>query len=447
MSLKHKYLAFAALLRHYRLVFAQSWQNREQMKDKRFREEEAEYLPAALSIQEKPVSPTLRLTAKLIILLIIILACWSFFGRLDIVVGVSGEIKPRDRTKSIASIETASVRALHVAEGQSVKKGDLLIELDASVSDSEHDKAQSSSLEAKLQIARSQAMIMATESRKPPRLPLIAGVSAQKRREAQEQLESQFNDFMAKLQRIDGAIARYTETLTLITQRASDYRELAQNHDISMHAYLEKEQERIDVEGQLNDAKKQRVTLITEAKQTAYSERSTADKILAAAQQDVVRNAVRSKLLKLTSPVDGTVQQLMVHTVGGVVQAAQPLMIIVPKEDKIEVEAMLENRDVGFVEKGQKAAVKIDAFEFTKYGVIPGRVVHISSDAIKDEKRGLLYSVLIELDKSSIAVNGKDTPLGPGMSVRADIKTGSRRVIEYFLSPLLQHKKESLHER
>jgi hemolysin D len=201
------------------------------------------------------------------------------------------------------------------------------------------------------------------------------------------------------------------------------------------------------VEGQLNDANKQLISLIAETKQAAYNEKSTADKILASSKQDVVRNAAHSKLLKLTSPVDGTVQQLLVHTVGGVVPGAQPLMIIVPKEDKIEVEAMLENRDVGFVEKGQKAAVKIDAFEFTKYGVIPGRVTHISSDAIKDEKRGLLYSVLIELDKPYIVVNGHKTPLNPGMSVRADIKTGSRRIVEYFLSPLLQHKKESLHER
>ncbi len=122
-------------------------------------------------------------------------------------------------------------------------------------------------------------------------------------------------------------------------------------------------------------------------------------------------------------------------------------MKIVPKEDTIEVEAMLENKDIGFVEVGHIAAVKIDAFEYTKYGTIPARVVHVSSDAIKDEKKGLLYSVVLALDKSTISVKGHDMPLSAGMSVRADIKTGSRRVIEYFLSPLLQHKRESLNER
>lgn len=447
MSLKHKFQAYAALWQHYRQLIATHWKNRRQLNENIFKEDEAAYLPAALSIQENPVSPSLRITAKILMLLIIVLACWSVFGRLDIVVNVMGEIKLHDRTKSIASIETSSVRALYVTEGQTVKKGDLLIELDATVPDTENSKAQSTVVEAKLQTARNQAMIAAIEGRKPPRLSSISGVPNQKLREAQEQLDGQFNDFMAKLQRIEGIITRHTETLALLTQRASDYKELAQNHDISRHAYLEKEQERVELEGQLNDAKRQKVALIAETKQTAYNDRAASNKILPVAQQDIVRNSARSKLLKLTSPVDGTVQQLTVYTVGGIVPAAQQLMKIVPTQDKIEVEAMLENKDVGFVDKGQIAAVKIDAFEFTKYGVIPGRVVHVSSDAIKDDKRGLLYSVIIELDKSSILVNGQKTSLSPGMSVRADIKTGSRRVIEYFLSPLLQHKRESLNER
>lgn len=447
MSLKHKILAAVALLGHYRQIIAYNWKNRDQMKDRLFSEDEAEYLPAALSIQEKPVSPTLRVTAKVLIFLIVVLAIWSTFGRLDIVVNVAGEIKPHARTKTIASVETASVKAIHVVEGQSVKKGDLLLELDASAPNAEHDKAKGSEIEAKLQIARCQALILATDSRKPPKMATIAGASVQKQREAQAYLDGQYNDFSAKLHRIEGAIARYSEMLVLVSQRAADFKELAQNRDIPKHAYLEKEQERVEVEGQLNDAKKQLIALIAETKQNAHQEKSAAEKILTSSQQDVVRNAAHSKLLRLTSPVDGTVQQLSVYTVGGVVPGAQPLMKIVPKEDKVEVEAMLENRDVGFVERGQTAAVKIDAFEFTKYGYVPGRVIQISSDAIKDEKRGLLYSVILELDKSYLVVNGQKTFLSPGMTVRADIKTGSRRVIEYFLSPLLQHKKESLHER
>jgi hemolysin D len=447
MSMKHKMEARFFLLAHYWKTFARFWKNRDQLGGNLFKEQEAEFLPAALEIQETPVSPTLRVTAKVLVLLIVFLVGWAVFGRMDIVVNATGEVIPHDRTKTIAAVETASVKALHVVEGQAVKKGDLLIELDASASDAEHDKAESNSTEASLQIARSRAMISAIESRRPPQLPAIAGISKQKLLETQGHLQSQYRDFITKLQRTEGAITRYSEALPLITQQADDYRELSRNHDVPVHAYLEKEQARVDLEGQLTDAKNQRAALIAETKRVAYDGQADADRVLGAAQQDAVRNAAHSKLLRLTSPVDGTVQQLTVFTVGGVVPAAQPLMKIVPREDTIEVEAMLENKDIGFVDEGQGASVKIDAYEYTKYGVIPAKVIHVSRDAIKDEKKGLLYSVILALDKSSISVKGHDMPVTAGMSVRADIKTGSRRVIEYFLSPLLQHKRESLNER
>lgn len=447
MSMKHKMEARGFLLKHYWKTFAKFWKSRDQLGGNLFKEQEAEFLPAALEIQEKPVSPTLRVTAKVLILLIFFFIGWAVFGHMDIVVNATGEVIPHDRTKTIAAVETASVKVLHVVEGQVVKKGDLLIELDASASDAEHDKAKSNVTEASLQIARSKAMIEAIESRKPPKILAIAGISPQKLQETQGHLESQYRDFITKLQRTEGAITRYSEALPLITQQANDYRELAKNHDVSMHAYLEKEQQRVDLEGQLNDAKNQRAALIAEVKRSAYDGRADADRVLGGAQQDVLRNAAHSKLLRLTSPVDGTVQQLTVFTIGGVVPAAQPLMKIVPKEDTVEVEAMLENKDIGFVDEGQTASVKVAAYEYTKYGVIPAKVVHVSRDAIKDEKKGLLYSVILVLDKSSISVKGKDMPITAGMSVGVDIKTGSRRVIEYFLSPLIQHKRESLNER
>ena len=447
MSIKHKLEAYAFLLRHYRQTFGRFWKDRDQMGGDLFKEDEAAFLPAALSLQERPVSPTLRITAKILMTMVAFLLLWSILGRMDIVVNATGEIIPSKRTKTIASVEVASVKALHVVEGQSVKEGEVLIELDASATDAEHDKAMSSVTEATLQIARSRAMIEAVDNNKPPRLAPIDGVPVDKLKEAQWHLDGQYQDFIAKLQRLNGAITRYAQALPLATQRALDFKDLSQNHDVSMHAYLEKEQARVDLEGQLIEAKNQRDALIAETRRTAYDALTEGDKIVGAARQDATRTEAHSKLLKLTSPVDGTVQQLTVHTLGGVVPAAQPLMLIVPQEDHLVVEAMLENKDFGFVEEGQIAAVKLAAFEYTKYGTIPARVVHVSRDAIKDEKRGLLYSVIIALDKSSISVKGQDMPLSAGMSVQVEIKTGTRRVIEYVLSPLLQHAKESLNER
>ena len=447
MSLKHRLQAYGFLVKHYGSVFGRYWKIRKQLDGNLFREDEAEFLPAALSLQEQPVSPASRLVAWLLMLLVLVLFVWSIFGRMDIIVNATGEIIPSGRTKAIASVEVASVKAIYVDEGQKVKKGDVLIDLDASLPDAEHDKAMSSIVEATLQRARAQAMIAAVDSRTPPQLSPIKGISEDKLREAQNHLDGQFQDFMARLQRIDATITRYQDTLPLAKKQAKDYQELLKSHDVLMQAYLEKEQALVDMEGQLAEAKKQRAALVADVKRAAYEAQTEADKVLGAARQDAMRTASHSKLLRLTAPVDGTVQQLMVHTVGGVVPAAQPLMQIVPKEEHLEVEAFLENKDIGFVEEGQTAAIKIDAFDYTRYGTIPGQVRYVSRDAIKDEKRGLIYSVRVTMDKSTILVHGHKMELGPGMSVNVEIKTGSRRVIEYVLSPLLQNARESLHER
>jgi membrane fusion protein, hemolysin D len=290
-------------------------------------------------------------------------------------------------------------------------------------------------------------MIVAIDSLKPPRLSAVPGLSTEKLREAQKHLDGQFQDFRTKLQRIDAMIKNYTQALPLATQEALDYKTLSETHDVPVHAYLNKERARIELEGKLTDAKNQRAALIAETRRLAYDARTEAEKIIGGSQPDIRRALFHRKLLTLVAPVDGTVQQLQVHTIGGVVPAAQPLMLIVPREHQLEVEAMVLNKDIGFVKEGQTAAIKVDAFPYTKYGLVPGRVIHISRDAINDEKKGLVYKVKVGLDEDSILVDGRDTKLGVGMAVNVDIKTGDRRVIEYVLSPLLQLHHESLRER
>ena len=303
-------------------------------------------------------------------LLIAVLLTWSIIGRIDIVVNGNGKVIPSARTKTIASVDVASVVALHVVEGQQVKKGDVLIELDTSASDSEHVKASGDRTVALLQVARSKTLIAAIDSGISPRLPVISGVSPEKWHSEQQHVESQYHDFSAKLQRFESDISRFSQELPLATQRAHDFKELLKHHDVSNHAWQEKEQARLDLEGQLAEAQNQRNSLITETKRTTFDAITEGSKIADSSHQDAIRSAAHSKLLKLIAPVDGTVQQLTVHTVGGVVPAAQPLMQIVPKESTVEVEAFLENKDVGFVQEGQTVAVKIDAFEYSKYGTI-----------------------------------------------------------------------------
>jgi hemolysin D len=447
MSIRHRLAAQMSLIRHYCKTFAYFWKNRDQLGGNLFTEEEAEYLPSTLSLQEKPVSRASRVAAGVLIALVAALFIWAIFGRMDIIVNASGEIIPSGRTKTIASVEVASVKALYVREGQTVRKGDVLIELDPTAAAADQDKAVHNTEMAALQIARSDAMIAAIDSLKPPRLSAVPGVSNEKLREAQQHLDGQFQDFRTKLQRINAMIRNYSQALPLATQEALDYKTLSETHDVPVHAYLDKERARIELEGRLLDAKNQRAALIAETRRLAYDARTEAEKIIGESQPDIRRALFHRRLLTLVAPVDGTVQQLQVHTIGGVVPAAQPLMLIVPREHQLEVEAMVLNKDIGFVKEGQTAAIKVDAFPYTKYGLVPGRVIHISRDAINDEKRGLVYKVKVGLDRDSLLVDGRDTKLGVGMAVNVDIKTGDRRVIEYVLSPLLQLHHESLRER
>ena len=454
MTMRHRLAAYADLLTRYRSAFAHAWAHRDIVGARVFNEQEAEFLPAALSLQERPVSSTAMVTARVLCLMIVFILVWSIVGRIDIVVTAQGKIIPSGRIKTIASVDTASVRALHVVEGQQVKAGDVLVELDTSASDAERDKAIVSRTEAVLQETRARALIAALDSNRPPQWPSLStlqqadpAITAAQARAEQLHLEGAYRDYLAKLNHIDSDIAHYVEALPLATRTAHDYAELLKTHDISEHAWLDKERARVDVEGQLEDARSQRAALLAETRRDAFDQLTEGSKARAAAREDAVRSDSHSKLLKLVSPVDGVVQQLTAHTVGGVVAAAQPLMQIVPSEKTVEVEANLDNKDIVFVREGQTAHVKVDAFEYTKYGTVRATVAHVSRDAVPDEKKGLLYTSRIVLERGTMNIDGRTVALTPGMAVNVDIKTGDRRILEYFLSPLLQHEHESLHER
>ncbi|NTW52631.1 MAG: HlyD family type I secretion periplasmic adaptor subunit [Chlorobiaceae bacterium] len=428
---------------------------------------ESEFLPSALALQTTPVSPAGRWVAGILMALLLALLLWSFFGRMDIIVNASGKIIPSDHSKTIASVETARVDRLFVEEGKAVAAGDMLIELDTRMSDRERDKATGDRESALLQVARSRALLASIDAKRVMSMGGVEGMSAERVADARRQLESQWQDFEAKLRRLDGEIARYSRQLPLIAQRANDYRVLAREHDVSEHAWLEKEQERVELYGKLADVTNQRRAHIAETQKNAQDALNEGLRQAQSSGHDAERSAAHSDLLRLTAPVAGTVQQLTVHTVGGVVQSAQPLMVIVPRQHQVEVEAFIENKDVGFVAEGQRAQVKIETFDYTKYGTVSGRVSHVSRDAMDpntqtgsiisrqahqdeakmDSPRGPVYAVKVLLDRSSMGIDDRQVALTPGMSVSIEIKTGSRRIIEYFLSPLIQHAHESFNQR
>lgn len=435
------------LLTRYGVVWRASWRHRDGDPMRRVGIDEAEFMPAALAVQAQPISPTARASALSLSLLLLCALVWSVFGRIDVIVNAGGKLIPSSRVKSIASVEIASVRKLFIEDGQRVGQGDVLIELDASVRDADRDRALGEGQAALLQTARARALLKAIDDGAPPRLAAMAQVPRDEREKAERYLRGQYQDYSSKLARIDADIAKYRAELPLAQAKESDYATLLATHDVSAHAYMEKQQARIDAEAQLTAARLQRAGMVAETRKATLDLLTEGEKSAAAQGLDAAKAASQGRMLRLVSPIAGTVQQLSVHTVGGVVPAAQTLLTIVPDDAPLEVEAMIENRDIGFLKEGLAVAVKVEAFQFTKYGTIPAVVSHISHDAVQDEKRGLIYPVQITIARPWMLIDGKKTTLSSGMAVTCEIRTGDRRLIEYVLSPLLQHARESLHER
>jgi hemolysin D len=467
--------AVAELLQRYRAVFREAWARRAEMEPEERLPHEVQFLPAELALQETPVSPAPRVAMWLLIAFSTIALLWASFGRIDVVATAQGKVVPNDRTKTIQPIETATVKAIHVSDGQRVKAGDVLIELDETYAQADLERLMGDLEVLRLQVARGQAMIASLDTDQPLKLEHPPGVDKETFLEAQQLLIGQMSEFKAKQRRIESEAARRQAelsstqelvrklelTVPIAKQRAQDFKSLADENFVSQHDYLQREQTRIEqeadlanlrgklreIEAALRQAREQKAELIAETRRVNLESISDGLQKVAAQEQELLKAGSREKLMRLTSPVDGTVQQLAVHTVGGVVTPAQPIMVIVPSDNGLEVEAFLENKDIGFVKPDQNAEIKIETFQFTKYGTINAKVSSVSHDAINDEKRGLIYSTRVKMDKATIDVGGTPVSLSPGMAVSVEIKTGKRRVIEYFLSPLIQHTSESLRER
>jgi len=470
-----KLQAIAELIKRHADVFHHAWTRRHDMEGFSLNVHEAQFMPAALALRDTPVHPAPRIALWLIMAFALIALLWAIFGRINVVATAVGRVTTKDHTKVIQSMEIAVVKSIHVRDGQVVKPGQGLIELDATAAASDSERFRNEILTAQLEAMRAQAMLSALTNGQPPQLGPLGGINAGRMLAEQSQLSGQYQEYQSHQQQLQAEIARHRaelqtmqeqvvkleKTAPIARRRAEDYRRLLKDNFISQHGYLEREQVRIEQEqdlavGQarvreiravLMEVKSRQITLAATTRRQLMDQHSRSSQKAASLDQELNKAEQRSRLMHLTAPVGGVVQQLTVHTVGGVVTPAQALMVIVPYDNTLEVEAMLPNKDIGFVNIGQDAEVKVEAFPFTKYGILHGKISQVSSDAIADEKLGLIYATKVKLDKDVLYVGNKIVRLMPGMAVTVEVKTGTRRVIEYFLSPLIQYSSESLRER
>jgi len=453
--------------------------------------DELAFLPAALEIVETPPSPAGRAIVFILAGLFTAALVWSWWGTIDIVASATGKIVPNGSTKLIQPFETGVVRSIRVQDGQPVKAGDVLIELDPTLNAAERDHLSNDLLAEQLNVARLRAALADGDDFAPPAKADPAIVSTQR-----QLLLHQVAEHRAKLAALDrqaaqktaevattGATIQKLEAVIPVVQTRVDMRKSLMDKELgSRLIYYETLQQLIEQQKELGVQKSHlteaeaAVAAIHETRSQALSEyrRGLADDLVKSEQkanglaQDLIKAEQRTRLQQLTAPVDGVVQQLSVHTIGGVVTPAQTLMVIVPSDSRLEIEALVSNRDIGFVHAGQPAEIKVDTFNFTRYGLLDGEVLGVSQDAIvrerpqeRPDERGrgaandssepkgqeLNYSARISLSQTRMLIDDRVVTLSPGMAVTVEIKTGSRRILSYLLSPLLRYRQEVLRER
>lgn len=462
-----------AIARHWAIAKAALADDRSQAK-RRVERQQSDFLPAALEIIEKPVSPTSRMSFYLLGGGLVLAILWAIFGRLDVVASASGKIIPVGNVKLIQPSEAGIVRAIFVRDGQAVRKGQTLVELDPTVSAADSAQARSSLQTALLDAARARAILSALDGH-GLRFEAPAGTPA-------EIVETQRALAATEFRAISAAISgrganrsaasasrdealtqarKLNETLPLIDEQLQAYETLLGKGFAAKLKVIELRRQRQvairDRDAALDMARRSEAELSSAGSSVALSRAEARAKVLqdlARAQsearlraEELVKSEQRSKLQRLVSPVDGTVARLAVHTVGGVVEPAKPIMIIVPSHGGLEAEVRLLNKDMGFVRVGQDVAVKVEAFPFTRYGTLPGKIVAISTDAVEDEKLGLVYPARIQLENTTIDRGSRQMRLTPGMGVTADVRTGDRSIASYLMSPIDEARQEAGRER
>jgi hemolysin D len=451
------------------------------------------FLPAALEILESPPSPLGRTTAYALCLIAFSGLGWATIGKVDIVAVASGKIVSQLRTQVVQPFETASVAAVLVSPGQHVQAGDALLELDKTAVLAERDHAEKDLTAGLLDQLRLTAFLdgaadapFESVATAPPleiqraRAQLtaqVAGRASQLANLAQEKLQRQAERLA--LQQTD---AKIEKTLPIVAERASIRAKAAEVGNASLLAKLESQQLLVETQAELEIGGSKVASLDAaikgldqklaaadaEIRTTAMAELSKAEDRVHAASEALAKAERRAELQTLRAPIAGTVQQMHIASVGSVVTPAQQLLSIAPDNDHIEVEAVLENRDVGFVEAGQPVELKIDAFPFTRYGLMKGSVLSVDRDAeaapvsqntVQGSERPadqidnvelserLRYTVHIGLLPGSLDVDGHQATLLPGMSVKAEILTGKRRIIDFLLAPLRELAHDGLRER
>ena len=435
-----------------------------------------EFLPAAEEIVETPAAPLGALVVWLVALLLTVALAWSYFGRIDIVAVANGKISTEGSTKIIQPAISGVVTSINVHEGQRVKKGETLLALDKTTAEKDVATANQSLSTARVerdilrrlavggntddiinnadlpdevkamlrQFASSQTALSATRQQAANGMISNYQQQLQFNQQAKNQLETNAQNLKNHKAEIEKQLPNANPVDKLRLQ--NELSNIDQRITSADSAVLGQNQQLLQSQSALTQAQNQSQTQNAETNSAFSNQIITAEKRIIELENNLVKAKQILAQTTITAPVDGTVLSLTVKTIGGVVNAGQQLAQIVPEKAPLYIDAALDNQDVGFVKPGQRVVVKVATYPFQRYGYLEGTVENISPDAIQDDKKGLIYKAKIKLNDNKSSKQNQ-LKLLPGMSVSAEITTGQRRIIEFFLDPLMTKADESLKVR
>ena len=438
------------------------------------RDKETEFLPAILEVTETPPSPTGRLVMWTILILTVVALTWSFLGHINEVAVAAGKVIPSGQVKTVQVKNKGIVKEINVTEGQIVKEGDVLVVLDPTTTTADYDSLKKRAAYYKLDIQR-----LTAELTQQPFVPeedpdlephdLAAEMALYQSRTNDYRTQRQsrvdvIDQKVARLQATQASYEKYAEVLAIEQEKEARLIDLSEQNAISEFQLLEKQSKTIEyaknAQSQLDELNSIRAE-IAEAQQNlanvdaSYHKDIMTALVEAKKEYYTVTESIKkadedSRMATIYAPISGRVYNLNIHTLGGIVTDAQPLMQIVPEEVKLEFEVYADNKDIGFIKVGQEAEVKVETFNFQKFGMYKAEVMEISADAVNepsDQQRDKKFKLLLDPTSNDINVYGQPAKLEIGMNVSAEIKIKEKRIIDFFLDPFRRYTSEALRER
>ena len=434
-----------------------------------FRKEDShEFKPLLVEIEEEPRNPLGGMIFWILMAALVFAGGWMFLGKVDVVISAKGKIIPVGEVKVLQPLTTGVISSILVKEGDYVKEGQVLMEIDPSGTEPELESMKTNYKQLSLEIERLRALLDGK--------PFQPDISRYDRNIILVQKEI----YLSTLERLNNQIGIKKEELRQIEEQLASTEKVKEQNLFLLNKNTEKMSrlrtiQDIISKDEVDAVERECMTNKNDIKIAEHRSRElSAGKMRIKKEMEFLQEDERNRLLaelaekrknhlylrasidktaylnskqQITAPVSGHINKILIHTVGGVVTPAEKVISLVPDASPLIIKALVQNKDIGFVTSGMTAAIKVDTFNFQKYGILDGTVKHVGKDSLEDKMLGLVYETYVTLNNTTLMIEGVETPIATGMSVTVEIKVGKRRIIEFFVYPLIKYLDEGISVR